>query len=82
MELFQKCDKDVDMLGVDYTFRYLQDQGMLNQQIRIEEFSKRVERQYALEKKYNEMLENLKQIRVNTLKYKKTFILASIDDLV
>ena len=55
---------------------------MLEQNQNIEEFSKRVEKQYLLEKKYNEIVENIKLIKVSVSKYKKTYILNSIDDVI
>lgn len=58
------------------------DAGMLEQNQNIEEFSKRVEKQYLLEKKYNEIVENIKLIKVSVSKYKKTYILNSIDDVI
>jgi hypothetical protein len=42
------------------SFKVLQDANIANYKEIIEEFSKKVEKQYALEKKLNEMIDNLK----------------------
>ena len=47
----------------------------------MEEFSRRVEKIYSLEKKINEMVDQLRAIKVGILSYKSTFILASLDEI-
>lgn len=56
--------------------------GIQNYRTEIEELSKRVEKQYALEKKLNEMIENLKLIKIGTNRYKNTYLIDKIDDIV
>lgn len=41
-----------------------------------------MEKQYALEKKYIEMIEAIKLIKLSTQKYKNSYILSSIEDIV
>jgi hypothetical protein len=48
----------------------------------IEEFSTRVEKQYDLEKKINEMIERLKLIKLHVSKYKHSFIIEKVDDII
>lgn len=48
---------------------------MFNHREEIEDISKRVEKQYSLEKKMNEMVDNLKEIKLGITKYKTTYIL-------
>ncbi len=48
----------------------------------VEDFSRRVEKIYSLEKKINEMIDILRAIKIGILPYKTTFILASLDDII
>ena len=48
----------------------------------IEDFSCRVEKQYALEKKLNEMVDRLKTIKLSVSKFKHSFIIEKVDDIV
>ena len=58
------------------------DIGMLNYFEEISEFSKKVEKQYVLEKKLNEMVDNLKTIKLTVAKYKNSYIIEKIDDII
>lgn len=55
--------------------KLLNENGMFNHREEIEDFSKRVEKQYSLEKKMNEMVDNLKEIKLGISKYKTTYVL-------
>lgn len=55
--------------------KLLNENGMFNHREEIEDFSKRVEKQYSLEKKMNEMVDNLKEIKLGITKYKTTYVL-------
>ncbi len=67
---------------LDMSLDILIGKGLLEHKGIIEEFSKKVEKQYALEKKYIEMIELIKTIKLGTQKYKNTFILNSIDEII
>lgn len=58
------------------------DLGMLEKKQIIEEFSSRVEKQYVLEKKLNEMVDRLKSIKVFISKYKNYHIIEKVDDII
>jgi dynein heavy chain len=79
-DLFQICKKDYSLI-LKLNFKTLEEIGMLQQQNEIQEFSKKVEKYYILEKKYNELLENMKNIKIPTVIYKKNYILGPIDDV-
>jgi len=80
-ELFEKCEKSLDQ-DMILNLNNLCKIGMLDMQSQIEEFSKRIEKQYALEKKFLEILDNLKEINIVTVQYKNTFILTQVDDII
>jgi hypothetical protein len=63
------------------SLKMLTDLGMFNFREAIEEISKRVEKQYSLEKKMNEMIDNLKEIKLGIMKYKSTYVLQSLDEI-
>jgi len=44
--------------------------------------SKRVEKQYSLEKKMNEMIDTLKEIKLGIIPYKTTYVLQSLEEIV
>lgn len=66
----------------DMTLKLLVDLGMLEKKQIIEEFSSRVEKQYVLEKKLNEMVDRLKSIKVFISKYKNYNIIEKVDDII
>jgi len=57
------------------SLKVLTEIGMFKYREDIEDISKRVEKQYSLEKKMNEMVDNLKEIKLGITKYKTTYIL-------
>ena len=48
----------------------------------IHEFSSRVDKQWQLEKKLNEMIDQLRLINIVTAKYKNTYVIERVDDVV
>ena len=90
-EVFQKCEiqpiePNDDMSLKVYTFmitnfKMLMDHGMMNKREEIEEVAKRVEKQWAIEKKMNEMIDQLKEIKLVIIPYKNTFVLQSMDEI-
>lgn len=74
-EVFQKCDINPVEPNDDMSLKMLTDLGMFNFREAIEEISKRVEKQYSLEKKMNEMIDNLKEIKLGIMKYKSAYVL-------
>jgi hypothetical protein len=68
------------MEPTEITLRGLIDLGLEQHREVIEETSKRVDKQYTLDKKLTEMIEGLKNVEIATVPYKNTFILGSIDE--
>jgi|688.fasta_scaffold1712270_1 hypothetical protein len=55
--------------------------GMLSKREEIEEVTKKVEKQWSLEKKMNEMVDALKEIRLGIIPYKTTYVLQALDEI-
>jgi dynein heavy chain len=58
------------------------DMGLANYREQIEEISKKAEKQWSLEKKLNGIVEILKNLKVDSLRYKNTgtFVLKGVDE--
>ena len=56
---------------------------MVNFREQIEDISKKVEKQWSLEKKLNTILDALKNLKIETLRYKNTgtYVLKGIDEV-
>ena len=64
------------------SLKTLLDMDIFSKRDDVEDFSRRVEKIYSLEKKINEMIDVLRAIKIGILPYKTTFILASLDDII
>jgi hypothetical protein len=64
------------------SLKTLLDMDIFSKRDDVEDFSRRVEKIYSLEKKINEMIDILRAIKIGILPYKTTFILASLDDII
>lgn len=67
----------------DMSFQKLIDNGFLKHKDEIEEVTKRIEKQWNIEKKLNEIVEKLKEIKLEIVPDKKSgsFLLGHIDDV-
>jgi len=74
-EVFQKCEIVPIEPNDDMSLKMLIDHGMMEKKEEIEEVAKRVEKQWAIEKKMNEMIDQLKEIKLLIMPYKNTFVL-------
>lgn len=81
-DVFSRCDIAPIEPNDDMSLKMLIDMGMMQKAEEIEEVAKRVEKQWALEKKMNEMIDQLKEIKLNIIPYKTTFVLQSLDEIV
>jgi len=74
-EVFQKCEIVPIEPNDDMSLKMLIDHGMMEKKEEIEEVAKRVEKQWAIEKKMNEMIDQVKEIKLLIMPYKNTFVL-------
>jgi len=81
-DVFTRCAIAPIEPNDDMSLKMLIDQGMMEKQEEIEEVAKRVEKQWSLEKKMNEMIDQLKEIKLGIIPYKSTFVLMSLEDIV
>ena len=81
-DLFNMLSKPEMEYLSDITLKYLEGIGMLEEKQKIIDFSFKVEKQYDLEKKYLKILDKVKNLKINLEKYKKTFLMVSIDDII
>ena len=65
------------------TFQTLTEVGFLNKREQIEEITRRIEKQWNIEKKLNEIVEKLKEIKLEIVPDKKSgsFLLSHMDDV-
>lgn len=82
-DIFRECELNYIEPNNEMTLLGLIDHGLGGCKEKIEEITKRVEKQWNFEKKLNEIQEKMKGIRVEVISYKKTntYIIKGYDEL-
>jgi len=83
-EIFTKLEISSIEFSEEMSFNQLLNEARLGEhRDYLTDLSSRAEKQYGLEKKLNEMVDHLKDIKLQTLSYKKTgtFVLMGIDEV-
>ena len=80
-EIFKECEVSDLEVNEELSLQSLLENGMANFQEKIEEISKRAEKQWNIEKKLNELVEKIKEVRAEFIAYSTTYVLKSIDEL-
>jgi dynein heavy chain len=80
-DFFAKIEKPGVEPNDDMTLRTLLEMDIFAKREQVEEFSRRVDKIYSLEKKINEMVEALRAIKVGIVAYKSTHVLASLEEI-
>jgi dynein heavy chain len=81
-DVAKECEIEKLEHGDELTLQLLVDSGIMDHREGIEDISRKAEKQYGLEKKLNEMVDKLKDLRVELMKYKGTgtYVLKGFDD--
>ena len=82
-EVFKETGLAAMETNDDMSFQKLIDSGFLKFKEQIEDVTRRVEKQWNIEKKLNEIVEKLKEIKLDVMPDKKSgsFLLAHMDDV-
>ena len=82
-EVFRECGMQGLEATEELTLNTLWDAGVSEYRTRIEEISYKAEKQWGIEKKLNELVERLKEVRVEFMSYGKsgTHVLKSVDEV-
>jgi dynein heavy chain len=81
-EIAKECNVDNIEPNDDLTLQTVLNLGLANFREQIEDISKKAEKQWSLEKKLNTILDVLKNLKIDTLRYKNTgtYVLKGIDE--
>ena len=63
-------------------FQIFIEHKLLEKKLGITNFSRMVEKQFKLEKQLNEMIDNIRSLKLRIIEHKKSYILAKQDDIV
>lgn len=82
-DVFKEIQMQSFEVSDDLSFTKLKESGFLKFKEQIEEVTRRVEKQWNIEKKLNEIVEKLKEIKMDVVADKKSgsFLLAHMDDV-
>ena len=82
-DVFKEIQMTAFEVNDELSFAKLKESGFLKFKEQIEEVTKRVEKQWNIEKKLNEIVEKLKEIKLDVVPDKKSgsFLLAHMDDV-
>ena len=82
-KVFKEVNKTAIEPNDDMSFQILKDMGMLEFREQIEEVTRNAEKEWNIEKKMNEIVEKLKEIKLEIVPDKKSgsFLLGHIDDV-
>lgn len=81
-EVFHQCNiKTIETVSDEMTFRKLIENKILDYRSTIEELSRKAEKQWGMEKKLMEIIEKLKELKLDIFPYKGTYILKGMDEV-
>ena len=80
-DIFRDCNLKMEAANDEMTFRKLKEQGILEHRANIEEFSKKCDKKWGMEKKLLDIIEKLKELKLDLFEYKGTYCLRGIDEL-
>ena len=87
-ELFEKIEittldaNDDFSLKVTNKFQIFIEHKLLEKKLGITNFSRMVEKQFKIEKQLNEMIDNIRSLKLRIIEHKRSYILAKQDDIV
>jgi dynein heavy chain len=80
-EVFKECKFSFDAVNDEMSFIKLIKNGVLEHRGIIEELSKKADKQWGMEKKLMDIVEKLKELKLELFPYKATYTLKGIDEL-
>jgi len=79
---YMECSKLIKQFEeLEETFRKLIENKILDYRSTIEELSRKAEKQWGMEKKLMEIIEKLKELKLDIFPYKGTYILKGMDEV-
>lgn len=80
-EVFKECKFSFEAVNDEMSFIKLIENNVLEHRGIIEELSKKADKQWGMEKKLLDIIDKLKEIKLELFPYKSTYTLRGIDEL-